>query len=127
MIYAFLAILGLLGVYFVRENDNINKNLKYVVIGIALIFLVVDTYTYLILPDQIDSFYNSGAGITYNNATYFDDNDFRIGYFFSQVSNDYTWMEWLRNLGFFIGSIMLLLLAFRYLKNFNSSGERIGK
>ncbi len=130
MIYAFLAILGLLGVYATKDKEEITKNMQYIMVFICMVFLFSDAYVYVMLPWQLSQFYNNGAGVSYVNSqgnvtTAYSSTDPHVMYFQSWISQDFTFMELLKYFAYLVFGLFLLFYAGRILGQFTSIGEKV--
>lgn len=123
MIFTFIAAIVLLGIWKLNDQEWGAWWMKYAGVFIALCFLFLDAYNYVILPDEISKFYNNGAGITYGNSTIFNSSDKKIAYFFITSTGDYVYMEMLRNFAYIAAIVFVVALAIYYVSKVTKGGE----
>jgi tellurite resistance protein TehA-like permease len=125
MIFAFLALVIAFFAYYASSKDTVNEFLKYFLFFIAAVLLLSDTYTYVILPEQISSFYTNG--LTYGNYTAFTKNDTRVAMFLGATKNDWVMLEQLKVIMMYVIPLVFLLLIIKWVGEHNVYGKKTGK
>ena len=125
MLFAFIGLVAAFLAWQLSDRGVVNEYLKYLIFAIAAIFIMYDTYTYVILPEQIGQFYGSGTGLTYGNTTAFNQSDTRVAYFMSRTSNDWVNVENVFGVAMWIIPVVMLMLVIKWISETSWGGSKV--
>lgn len=132
------SILLLLGYYFLSQSKNesdITRSLRYIILVMAVVFFANDFYVHAILPNDIAYFSNNGAGITFTgvngsitkNTTIFTSTDSRLAYYIGMTQADTTFIELAKMAMFLSIPLIGLLYVYDYFMRHTMGGNEIKK
>ncbi len=98
----------------VKDSGNSLMMWTCLIMGTAL--LANDVYTGLILPWQISSMWNSGAGVTYGGTTRFDSADLAVAYFLAQTKEEWVWLEYMKLIAVLLAGLFVLVFIWNQMK-----------
>lgn len=110
MIFLFFGLVFILAQFYMQGKTwEFTPLIRQILVFCGLVFMLYDTYYYLILPAEFSSFYNSGSGIDVNGQTFFDSTDYKLALYAGRTSQDYLFIDMLFNIVLFGLPVLMVL------------------